>query len=80
MDPVEAYLRSRENAPGNGRKNFDADTNRARHQERNRRQSIVRSRVLSALRTMYPDDYRALYQHVTDAVNAERGPMPGDEA
>jgi hypothetical protein len=51
---------------------------KARHQERNRRASIVRARVLTALRTMHPDDYRTLYRHITDVVNAERGPLPGD--
>jgi hypothetical protein len=77
MDPVEAYLRSRDAAHGRpGR--FDDDMKKARHQERNRRASIVRARVLTALRTMHPDDYRTLYRHITDVVNAERGPLPGD--
>lgn len=52
----------------------------ARAKEQRNRSAEARSRTERALRRAYPDEYDALYAEAKRRVDAERGPLPGDES
>ncbi|HXH34412.1 MAG TPA: hypothetical protein VNJ54_08380 [Plantibacter sp.] len=61
------------------RRGLDKETQQQRSKERTNRGATAASKATTALRRLHPDDYRSLYQQASEMVNAERGPLPGDE-
>jgi hypothetical protein len=55
------------------------DVAKARSIEIRRRWTIARNLAQTALRRLHYDDYRALVEQAAAKVDAERGPLPGDE-
>lgn len=58
---------------------FDPEVSKAREKDRRGRSAHARSRAVTALCIAFPDEYRQLYLAALEEVNAERGPLPGDE-
>ena len=60
------------------RLNVDPAIAAERKTEATRRASLAQSRAAFVLRHRYADDYRTVYRSELAAINAERGPLPGD--
>ena len=58
---------------------FSADVAKARRREQSRRAAAAQGLARTALTKLHPDDYAALYRQAVNKVNADRGPLPGDE-
>lgn len=58
---------------------FTPDVAKARHAETVRRLNAARALALKALTRLHPNDFRALCEQARAKINAERGPLPGDE-
>lgn len=71
------YKALRAATPQRGKR--DHATAEARKKERNGRAGVAQSRALRMLAKAHPDDYRTLYEAAKAEVDAERGPLPGDE-
>lgn len=50
-----------------------------RRQEQSFRANRIRYLAEAALKRLHADDYAELMRQATDKVNAERGPLPGDD-
>lgn len=61
------------------RRRFSAEIAKARQAEQARRYQTAYRRALRALVKVYPDDFEHLYRAARAEVDAERGPLPGDE-
>jgi hypothetical protein len=62
------------------RRKFSPEVGAVRRNEQQNRSATARMRALHALARAFPDEYRTLYQAAKAEVNAERGPLPGDES
>lgn len=51
---------------------------KVRDRERRLRENLARQRALAALGRIHADQYRTLVTIHRNAINAERGPLPGD--
>lgn len=58
---------------------FPPDVASARHAEQMRRGSRAQRLAFQALAKLHPDDYRSLYEQAKVVIEAERGPLPGDD-
>lgn len=64
-----------------GRHNlFPPKVAKERSEERSRRTASAQFRATKALRRLHADDWRSLYLQALAQLDAERGPLPGDEA
>lgn len=75
---LDALLKLDNHRRGAKRK-YTAAVAKERHREQARRASSANSKANQALARMYPTDYAALYDQALARVNAESGPLPGDE-
>jgi excisionase family DNA binding protein len=62
-----------------GKRPLPDDVRVARKIEKNRRQATAQSRALHATARLHHDEYLALWRQYRAEINAERGPLPGDE-
>lgn len=62
------------------RSRFTPEVEEARRQEQRSRNGTASARAKSALLQAFPDEYRTLYEAAKAEINAERGPLPGDDA
>jgi hypothetical protein len=65
---------------GYARREFPPEVSAARGVEQRRRSSAAQNMALTALSRLHRDDFRSLYRQAVAKINAERGPLPGDEA
>lgn len=58
---------------------FSPEVARARHKESTWRATNARRLAAEALRRLHPDDYESLTVQARARIDAQRGPLPGDE-
>ena len=68
-----------EGQKGPRRKRFSPEVAKARQAEATRRAVEARRRATMILGLRYPDEYEVLLKSERAGVDAERGPLPGDE-
>lgn len=77
---IEANRRDEAPTRRGARRKFDPETAKARSAERTRRLMEARRRAVTMLIEAHEDEYDALFGVEQKGVDAERGPLPGDES